>query len=103
MDSLDKPMQRLLGGFIRMHVLYHAEEGTIYGNWMIEELRRHGYKISPGTLYPLLRSMEKDGWIAGKEESGRNRRRLYKITPAGRKALKEARAKLRELFSEVVK
>ncbi|MGA7394514.1 MAG: PadR family transcriptional regulator [Terrimicrobiaceae bacterium] len=101
MDYLDKPLQRLLGGFIRLHVLYHAEEGGIYGNWMIEELRHHGYKISPGTLYPMLRAMEKDGWIVGSDENGGNRRRLYKITSSGRKALKEARAKLRELFSEV--
>lgn len=101
MDSVDKPLQRLLGGFIRMHVLHHAEEGEIYGNWMIEELRHHGYRISPGTLYPMLRAMEQEGWIVGKDETGRNRRRLYKITPSGRKALKEARAKLRNLFSEV--
>ena len=53
MDFFDKPLQRLLGGFIRMHVLYHAAEGGVYGNWMIEELRHHGYKISPGTLYPV--------------------------------------------------
>ena len=89
MDYLDKPLQRLLGGFIRLHVLYHAEEGGIYGNWMIEELRHHGYKISPGTLYPMLRAMEKDGWIVGSDENGGNRRRLYKITSSGRKALKE--------------
>ena len=101
MDSLSKPLQRLLGGFIRMHVLYHAEEGALCGNWMIEELRHHGYKISPGTLYPMLRAMEKDGWIKGKDEGNGSRRRLYKITPDGRKALKEARAKLRELFNEV--
>ena len=73
MDYLDKPLQRLLGGFIRLHVLYHAEEGGIYGNWMIEELRHHGYKISPGTLYPMLRAMEKDGWIVGSDENGGNR------------------------------
>ena len=84
-----------------MHVLYHAEEGTLCGNWMIEELRHHGYKISPGTLYPMLRAMEKDGWIKGRDEGNGSRRRPYKITPDGRKALKDARAKLRELFSEV--
>ena len=76
----------------------HADEGGVYGNWMIEELRRHGYKISPGTLYPMLRAMEKDGWILGEREAGGNRRHLYTITTEGRKALREARAKLRELF-----
>ena len=101
MNSLSKPLQRLLGGFIRMHILHHAEKGTLCGNWMTEDLRHHGYKISPGTLYPMLRAMEKDGWIAGSDERSGSHRRLYRMTPDGRKALKEVRAKLRELFSEV--
>jgi PadR family transcriptional regulator PadR len=101
MKSVTKPLQRVLVGFIRMHVLHHAEEGKLYGNWMIEELREHGYKISAGTLYPMLRTMERDGWIKGRNENDGTRRRLYSITPAGRAALKEARARLRELFREV--
>jgi len=101
MDSVDRSLQRVLAGFIRMHVLHHAEEGGLYGNWMIEELRHHGYKISAGTLYPMLRKMEKDGWIKGREEKGGARRRLYRITPQGRAALKEVRARLQELFHEV--
>jgi DNA-binding PadR family transcriptional regulator len=68
---------------------------------MIEELREHGYKISAGTLYPMLRTMARDGWIKGRNESDGARRRLYSITPAGRKALNEVRARLRELFEEV--
>jgi len=84
-----------------MHVLHHAKEGDLFGHWMIEELRHHGYKISAGTLYPMLRTMEKDGWIRGRDEKGGARRRLYKITPKGRKALKEVRARLQELFKEV--
>jgi DNA-binding PadR family transcriptional regulator len=101
MDPVDKPLQRVLAGFIRMHVLHHAEEGDLFGHWMIEELRHHGYRISAGTLYPMLRTMEKDGWIAGRDEKGGARRRLYNITAKGRKALKEVRARLRELFREV--
>jgi len=101
MDRIEKPLQRVLSGFIRMHVLHHAEEGDLFGNWMIEELRHHGYKISAGTLYPMLRTMENDGWIKGRDEKDGMRRRLYRITPKGRKALEEARARLRELFKEV--
>jgi PadR family transcriptional regulator PadR len=37
-------------GLIRLHVLHHAFEDTVYGVAMIEELARHGYKVSPGTL-----------------------------------------------------
>ncbi len=101
MDPVDKPLQRVLAGFIRMHVLHHTEEGDLCGNWMIEELRHHGYKISAGTLYPMLRTMEKDGWIKGRDEKGGARRRLYRITPQGRGALKQVRARLQELFREV--
>lgn len=96
----NKPLQRVLAGFIRMHVLHHAETGGLYGNWMIEELRHHGYKISAGTLYPMLRTMEKDGWITGRDEKSGARRRLYHITAAGRTALKEARVRLQELFED---
>jgi DNA-binding PadR family transcriptional regulator len=98
---VDKPLQRLLFGFIRMHVLYHADEGGLYGNWMLEELRHHGYNVSPGTLYPMLRAMEKDGWIKGLKEKKPPRRKLYRITPQGRTALVEARTRLKELFREV--
>ena len=101
MDPVDKPLQRVLSGFIRMHVLHHAEEGDLFGHWMIEELRHHGYKISAGTLYPMLRTMERDGWIKGRDEKDGARRRFYRITPKGRKALKEVRARLQELFREV--
>ncbi len=100
MTPLDKPLRRVLSGFIRMHVLHHAEEGDLCGNWMIEELRDHGYKISAGTLYPMLRTMERDGWIKGRDEKQGNRRRLYQITPKGRTAMKEIRARLWELFKE---
>jgi PadR family transcriptional regulator PadR len=101
MITVDKSLQRVLAGFIRMHVMYHAAEGNLCGNWMIEELRHHGYNISAGTLYPMLRTMEKDGWIKGRADRSRARRRLYRITPKGRIALKEARARLQELFREV--
>jgi PadR family transcriptional regulator PadR len=104
MDPVDKPLQRVLSGFIRMHVLHHAEEGEVFGQWMIEELRHHGYTISAGTLYPMLRSMERDGWIKGRDDDdGARRRRLYKITAKGRKALGEVRERLGEMFREVGK
>ena len=45
----------LYSGLIRLHVLHHAVEGPIFGLGMIEELARHGYRISPGSLYPLLK------------------------------------------------
>lgn len=95
--------QDLLSGLIRLHVLHHAAEGNLYGQWMIEELARHGYRLSPGTLYPMLRSMEKKGYLTSREQrSGRSVRRIYRVTPLGREALETAREKVRELFGEVV-
>ena len=70
---------------------------------MIEELRRHGYRLSPGTLYPMLRGMEKKGYLRSVEKrSGRRFWREYRATAAGRKALAATREKLRELFIELI-
>ncbi len=95
--------QELLSGFVRLHVLHHAAEGELYGQWMIEELARHGYRLSPGTLYPMLRAMEARGYLVSEERRvGRAVRRLYRATPMGREALAIAREKARELFGELM-
>jgi PadR family transcriptional regulator, regulatory protein PadR len=80
----------LYSGMIRLHVLHHAEKGTIFGAGMSEELARHGYKISPGTMYPILHGLEKRGYLQSSEErSGKSLRRVYRITVSGRRALTE--------------
>lgn len=95
--------QDLLSGLIRLHVLHHAVEEELYGQWMIEELARHGYKLSAGTLYPMLRSMEKKGYLVSEERrAGRSVRRIYRATPLGREALEIARGKVRELIGEMM-
>ncbi len=96
--------QDLLGGFVRIHILHHAVEGEVYGQWMIEELARHGYRISPGTLYPMLQAMEKRGYLTSRQDSdGRlgRRRKIYTATDLGREGLATARERLRELTGEV--
>jgi len=94
----------LLAGFVRVHILHHAAEGPVYGQWIIEELARHGYRLSPGTLYPVLRAMEEKGYLSAYEDRegpGRRRRRLYVATKLGREGLAIARERLRELIGEV--
>ena len=87
---------------IRLHILYHASKGPIFGLWIIEELGRHGYKLSPGTLYPILHALERKGCLRSAEKrEGRQVRRLYRTTPAGRKALASAKKKVRELVGEL--
>lgn len=95
--------QELLSGFIRLHILHHAAEGDLYGQWMIEELARHGYKLSPGTLYPMLHALERKGYLTSRiEPAGRSQRRVYSATPYGVAALDMAKGKIRELFREIL-
>ena len=92
----------LYSGLIRLHVLHHAAEEPVYGAWIIEELRRHGYEISPGTLYPMLHGLERKGYLTSQPQgSGKRARRLYRITAKGQAALAEAREKVKELFGEL--
>ena len=78
-------------------------EGAIYGQWIIEELARHGYKLSPGTLYPMLHAMQQRGYLTMREErAGRSVRKLYRATSLGREALELAKEKIRELVGEVI-
>lgn len=89
----------------KIHILHHAVEGPIIGNWMLEELREHGYRVSPGTLYPLLRRMVRLGWLQQEPVSpgkhADNASRPYRATATGRRALKEVKARLRELSAEM--
>jgi DNA-binding PadR family transcriptional regulator len=90
-------------GFIKVHILHHADEGPVYGLALIEELRRHGYELSPGTLYPLLHSLEKAGYLVKEEQVVQGRiRKYYTTTGAGQEALKASRIRIRELVDEVL-
>jgi PadR family transcriptional regulator, regulatory protein PadR len=93
----------LYSGLIRLHVLHHAAEGPVFGLGMMEELARHGYRISPGSLYPLLQGLEKKGYLRSCEQrDGKSLRRVYRATPLGRRALKAAKGKVHELFHELM-
>jgi DNA-binding PadR family transcriptional regulator len=93
----------LYSGLIRLHVLHHAVKEPIFGLGMIEELARHGYRVSPGSLYPLLHGLEKKGYLRSRNErNGKSLRKVYRATPLGRKALKAAKNKVRELFRELI-
>src|SRR6266550_3757327 len=92
----------LYTGLIRLHILHHSAEGPIFGQAMIDELARHGYRLSAGTLYPILHGMERQGYLRSRLtlNDGRSRR-MYRATPAGRKALVTARLRVQELFGEM--
>ena len=96
------PDRNLYTGLVRLHLLHHAAEAPIFGQEMIDELGRHGYRLSAGTLYPILHGMERQGYLRSRVtlKDGRNRR-VYRMTPAGRKALVVARQRVQELFGEM--
>jgi DNA-binding PadR family transcriptional regulator len=97
----DPVIREFLLGFWKIHILHHAEEQGVYGQWMLEELQRHGYRLSPGTLYPLLARMARRGWMRSTTPKKPRDARIYRITPAGADVLKRLRASLAELQREV--
>ncbi len=103
-DRADVVANEILLAFWKIHILHHAETGPVYGLWMMEELRRHGYRISPGTLYPLLRRMEAYGWLLSQRrpDAPRQNRKCYRLTPRGAEVLALLRTQVAELHREVV-
>lgn len=95
--------RHLFVGLVRLHILHHASHEGVFGVGLMEELGRHGYKLSAGTLYPILHSMEKLGYLRSHVESvaGRNRR-VYQATRAGKEALKLGKQRVRELYRELL-
>lgn len=92
----------LFSGLIRLHILHHACEEPIFGLGMIEELARHEYRLSPGTLYPIVHGLEKKGLLRSKQQKVNGKiRRIYSATPRGRRALEAAKQRVRELFGEL--
>jgi len=90
-------------GFIKIHILYHASKEPIFGVGIAEELSRHGYHLSSGTLYPTLHRLEKEGYLEQNSKLvGGKLRKYYTITDRGLELLKKARSKIRELVDEVL-
>jgi len=101
-DGESREGRDLYSGLIRLHILHHASQEPIFGLGIIEELARHGYRLSPGTIYPLLHGLERRGLLRSTpQRSGRRSRRTYRATARGRRALREASEKVRELFGEL--
>jgi DNA-binding PadR family transcriptional regulator len=96
-------MREFLRGAVRLHILHHAAQEEVHGAWLAAELARHGYRISPGTLYPLLHRMAEEGLLTSHEVvvEGR-RRRVYRATAEGRQALEQTRRALAELAAEIL-
>src|SRR5271165_2413733 len=92
--------REILLSFWKVHILHHAGEEPVHGLWILRELRRHGYEISPGTLYPLLSRMERRGWLRRQPGSkpGPKSRRDFSLTARGKRVLSHVREQLKELY-----
>lgn len=90
-------------GAIQAHILYHAAQQPVYGSWMAQELARHGFVISYGTLYPMLHRMHTEGLLDCREQrEGSQMRKYYTATPQGIQELEHVQHLIRELYREVV-
>jgi DNA-binding PadR family transcriptional regulator len=96
--------RKIILAFIRVHILHHAsDDDGIYGSWMLDELKEHGYEISPGTLYPVLHELKDDGLLKVSEKVVEGKiRKVYKITPKGKMVLDTMKDSIRELSGEVL-
>ena len=89
-------------GFVKLHILHHAGREAVYGLWLMEELAKHGYRLSPGTLYPILHGLHKEKLLASETRVVKGKsRKYYRLTSTGHKALAEGKKKARELFEEI--
>jgi PadR family transcriptional regulator PadR len=90
-------------GFVRLHILHHAAVEAICGVEIVAELGRHGYRLSSGTLYPVLHDLEKAGYLRARARTVSGKvRKYYQATVKGRRALSQAKQKLHELAAEVL-
>jgi len=90
-------------GFIKIHILYHASKEPIFGVEIAEELARHGYRLSPGTLYPTLHRLKKEGYLESTSKVvGGRVRKYYQITAEGKLVLEQSKKKISELVTEVI-
>jgi DNA-binding PadR family transcriptional regulator len=97
--------REILLAFWKVHILHHAAHEPVVGQWIMRELRQHGYDVSGGTLYPLLARMEERGWLRSTADpkGGPRARREYTLTSAGRTVLGILRRQIEELHGEVVR
>ncbi len=95
-------IHNFLLGFIKLHILYHAQKEPIFGQEFKKELKRHGYDISFGTLYPIFHKLENKGYLKSKQENVNGKiRKYYFITKKGERILKQSKNKAKELFDEL--
>ncbi len=86
------------GGLLPLLVLHFLSDGPSYGNQLMDRISRVTgglVAVNPNTMYPLLRSLEGRGLVAGEwEHPERRSRRFYRLTPAGEEERDRLRAEI---------
>lgn len=90
-------------GIWKIHILFHAAQRDVWGTWLLDELAEHGHQLSPGTLYPALARMERNGWLERKGNATHaHARHVFRTTAEGGRLLQTLRRELTVLYEEVV-
>ncbi len=98
----DRLLKDILLGFIKVHILHHANKSPIFGQSFHDELKRHGYEISFGTLYPTFHSLVHQGYLKMNKQKVDGRiRKYYTITTKGKRLLQEGKIKAKQLTDEL--
>jgi PadR family transcriptional regulator, regulatory protein PadR len=100
-----EPAESSVRGHLELLVLASLSGAPNHGYALIESLERLGggaFELAEGSLYPVLHKLEHAGLVrsAWDRESGR-RRRIYRITRAGRREL-EVRSRRWRVIRDVV-
>lgn len=96
-------IRKIFNGLIYIHILYHGDKESFYGSWMIDELKEHGYNMSPGTIYPILKTMVEEGLLEKEDRNVNGKiRKYYKTTENGKHLLTDLKKNLKELVDEVM-
>ncbi len=97
------PLRRFQKGAILVHILHHAAKKSFYGLWLKEELAKHDYSISDGTLYPWLKRLTYSGFLYLEKRNVEGKiRKYYSLTKKGKELFDEIKKLLMELYKEVV-
>ncbi len=89
-------------GFIKLHILHHAGKEPVYVMEFKDELKKHGYDFSFGTLYPIFHKLSQSGYLEQMEKNVNGKiRKYYQLTTKGQIVLDEAKVKAKELLDEV--
>jgi len=90
--------REFLRGFTKLYALWRGSKRDAYGMAILKEMREVGFELSPGTLYPTLERLQREGDITWRKQVVAGRiRKTYRLTPRGKKELEEVKQRLRTI------